>query len=151
MGEEDQTTTQTLTADALGSLLETYTKKAAEKAAEEELKKGFVTREQINAALSQLGTDLETHVADKINAGLGDLVESAVKKAITVDPSGRKSTVGGAQATQDEFEADPVSYIIRKGREQGPESFTDTEKRVIWAVTLKALSTGMIEDQSEEE
>lgn len=149
MPDENENVTS-LSGDMLQQLLQVASEKAAKQEAEEALKKGFITREQINMALGQFKTDLETQLVDKISESLGDRVESAVKKAVTIDPSGRKSTIlGGSDA--DERSDDPVGYLLRKGKEFGPEAYDDTDKRIIWAITYKALSTGMIEDQREED
>ena len=150
--QETQPQTTMIDGDMLTALLTTASERAAKREAEEALKKGFVTREQINAALGELSTNLETNISQKVGASLQDLVETAVKNAITVDKNGavRKGTLLGGQSL-DEREADPVAYLIRKGKEQGPESFDEVDKRIIWAMTFKALSTGMIEDQREED
>lgn len=144
--------TQMIDGDVLANLLATATERAAKKEAEEALRKGFVTREQINMALNQLSENLEATLADKLGANLSELVEKAVKSAITIDEKGgvRKGTLLGG-VSLDEREADPVAYLIKKGRELGPEGYDDVDKRIIWAMTYKALSQGMIVDQTEEE
>ena len=137
--------------DMLGQLLSVAAEKAAQREAEQALRKGYVTREQTNLALAQLSENLEGTLFNKITESLGDLVEQAVKKAVTVDEEGRrKSTIEGGTSLEAR-EADPVSYLLRKGKEQGPESFDDVDKRIIWAMTYKALSQGMILDQNEED
>jgi len=95
---------------------------------------------------------LETSISEKIGASLSDLVEKAVKAAITVDEKGamRKGTLLGG-ISLDEREADPVAYILKKGKELGPESYDEIDKKIMWAVTKQALAAGMIEDQGEEE
>ncbi len=79
-------------------------------------------------------------------------MEKAVKAAITVDEKGglRKGTLLGG-VSLDEREADPVAYLIKKGKELGPENYDEVDKRILWAVTYKALSTGMILDQDEDD
>lgn len=149
---QEQPQTTVIDGDMLTQLLTTASERAAKREAEEALKKGFVTREQINAALGQLSENLEATLADKLGANLSELVEKAVKSAITIDEKGgvRKGTLLGG-VSLDEREADPVAYLIKKGRELGPEGYDDVDKRIIWAMTYKALSQGMIVDQTEEE
>jgi hypothetical protein len=158
MGEEntqDQTQTQmqTIDGDMLANLIAVATEKNAKREAEEALKKGFVTREQINTALSQLSDNVENTLSEKLGANLSELVEKAVKAAITVDASTgklRKGTLLGG-VSLDEREADPIAYLIKKGKELGPESYDEVDKRILWAVTYKALSSGMILDQDEDD
>lgn len=150
--QEGQSQTTMIDGDMLTQLLTTASERAAKREAEEALKKGFVTREQINAALGELSSNLENNIVEKVNSSMSSLVEQAVKSALTVDDKGnvRKGTLLGG-VSQDEREADPVAYLIKKGRELGPESYDDVDKRIIWAMTYKALSQGMIVDQTEDE
>jgi hypothetical protein len=141
---------QLISGDMLEQLFTVATEKAAKKEADAALKKGYVTREQINLALGELSSNIENGIVEKITSGLPEAIELAVKKALTVDEKGRKSTVLGSSTSLDDFEKDPVSYLIRKGQEQGPESYTQQEKQVIWGLTYKALQQGMMEDQGEE-
>jgi hypothetical protein len=142
---------QVISGDMLEQLLSVAAERAAKKEADEALKKGFVTRDQINTALSQLSENVEHTLAEKLGANLSTLVETAVKAAITVDASTgklRKGTLLGG-VSLDEREADPIAYLIKKGKELGPESYDEIDKRILWAVTYKALSSGMILDQDE--
>lgn len=151
--QDTQTQTTVIDGDMLAQLLTTASERAAKREAEEALKKGFVTRDQINMALSQLSENLEATLADKLGTNLSTLVEQAVKQAITVDDKTgmvRKGTLLGG-ISLDEREADPVAYLIKKGKELGPEGYDEVDKRIIWAMTYKALSQGMIVDQTEEE
>jgi hypothetical protein len=151
-GQQQQQTTQ-VTGDMLEQLLTAASEKAAKKQADEALRKGFVSHEDINVALSELSSNLETTVVSKINESLAPLVEQAVKNAITIDEKTgtmRKGTLLGG-VSLDDREADPVAYLIKKGKEQGPDAYDETDKRIIWAVTHKALSMGMVMDQAEEE
>lgn len=143
---------QEISGDMLEQLLTVASERAAKKEAEEALKKGFVTREQINTALMQLSENVEATLSEKLGANLSELVEKAVKAAITVDEKGglRKGTLLGG-VSLDEREADPVAYLIKKGKELGPENYDEVDKRILWALTYKALSTGMILDQDEED
>jgi hypothetical protein len=152
MTDELEGQKQEISGDMLEQLLTVATERAAKKEAEEALKKGFVTRDQINTALGQLSENVEATLAEKLGANLSELVEKAVKAAITVDEKGglRKGTLLGG-VSLDEREADPVAYLIKKGKELGPESYDEVDKRILWAVTYKALSTGMILDQDEDE
>jgi hypothetical protein len=152
MTDELEGQKQEISGDMLEQLLTVATERAAKKEAEEALKKGFVTRDQINVALGQLSENVEATLAEKLGANLSELVEKAVKAAITVDEKGglRKGTLLGG-VSLDEREADPVAYLIKKGKELGPESYDEVDKRILWAVTYKALSTGMILDQDEDE
>lgn len=135
-----------------GDLLEQLLVVAAEKAAKQEardaLQKGFVTREQINAALAAFGenmtTNLENSLVDKITAQLLPQIQDSVKKAAQ-DAGVRKGTI---LTPEDERDADPLAYLIKKGRELGPEAFDETDKRIIWAVTHKALTDGMDNDKA---
>ncbi len=152
MAELEEAQKQEISGDMLEQLLSVAAERAAKKEADEALKKGFVTREQINAALSQLSDNVESTLSEKLGANLSDLVEKAVKAAITVDEKGglRKGTLLGG-VSLDEREADPVAYLIKKGKELGPENYDEVDKRILWAVTYKALSTGMILDQDEDD
>lgn len=126
-----------------GDLLEQLLVVAAEKAAKEEadqaLKKGFVTREQINGALTAFGAQLKSDIVDEITAQLLPQVQQAVQKTVSESGLSRKAVV----TPEDAFEDDPFAYILKKGKEQGPESFSDDEKRFIWGLTHKALTEGM--------
>lgn len=132
--------------DLLESLLVVAAEKAAKKEADEALRKGFVTREQINSALSAFADNLENTLVEKITEALGSQVTTTVQKALDA-PGMRKSTI---LTPEDERDADPVAYILKKGREQGPEAFDDTEKRIIWELTYKGLSKGMKDSEDEE-
>ena len=63
-------------------------------------------------------------------------------------PGLRKSTV---ITPEDEREADPVKFILKKSREQGAEALDDDEKRIVWGLTFAALSQGMKDAAEEEE
>jgi hypothetical protein len=147
---QDQKNQQDISGDMLEQLLAVAAEKAAKREADEALRKGYVTREQINMALGQLSENTKTALITEISSTLPDMVELAVKKAITVDEKGqRKGTVLGSSTTLDDREADPVSYLLRKGKELGPDSYDDVDKQILWAMTYKALSSGMMEDQGE--
>lgn len=138
--------------DLLEQLLVVAAERAAKQEAEDALRKGYVTREQINMALDTFGKNLEERLAENLLTRLDDRMETAVKKAVESDEAlakaaGRKSTI---LTPEDERAADPVAYLLKKGREKGPESYDDVEKRIIWEMTYKVLSTGMIEDQRDE-
>jgi hypothetical protein len=126
--------------DLLEQLLVVAAEKAAEKEARDALQKGFVTREQINAALTTFGAQLETDVVDKITAQLLPQIQNTVKK--TIDESGL-SRKGGPRTAEEEREEDPVAYIIKKGRELGPDAYDDVDKQIIWGLTYNALIEGM--------
>lgn len=151
MPDNDQNQNQQdISGDMLEQLLAVAAEKAAKREADEALRKGYVTREQINMALGELSENTKQGLIKEISNTLPDMVELAVKKAITVDEKGqRRGTVLGSSTTLDDREADPVSYLLRKGRELGPDSFDDVDKQIIWGLTHKALSTGMMEDQGE--
>src|SRR5260370_27509819 len=121
--------------DLFAQLLTAAAERAAQDQAEDALKKGFVTREQINQALTTFGEQMEASIVEKITQALLPQVQDAVKKAEAV-AVGKKSTI---LAAEDERDADPIAYIIKKGREQGAESYDDTEKRIIWDLTHRAL------------
>lgn len=128
--------------DLLEQLLVVAAEKAAEREARDALQKGFVTREQINAALDAFGKQMKTEVVDEITASLLPQVQSSVQKAIAESPLARKA----APATpEEEREVDPVAYVIKKGKELGPEAFDDVDKQLIWGITYKALALGMEE------
>jgi hypothetical protein len=149
----DEGNQQLISGDMLEQLFTVATEKAAKKEADAALKKGYVTREQINLALGELTGTLENGVVEKMAASLPDMIELAVKKALTVeDKNGqRRGTVLGSSPTLDDREADPVSYLIRKGKELGPESYDSVDKQILWAITYKALAGGMMEAQGEDE
>jgi hypothetical protein len=128
--------------DLLEQLLVVAAEKAAEKEARDALQKGFVTREQINAALSTFGEQLKTEIVDQVSAQLLPQVQASVQKAINESPLARKAT---ASSPEEEREEDPVAYIIKKGREFGPDAFDDVDKQIIWGLTYKALALGMEE------
>jgi hypothetical protein len=141
---------QDISGDMLEQLLAVAAEKAAKREADEALRKGYVTREQINMALGELKNNTESELVNKFKEILPEMVELSVRKAITVDEQAkRKGTVLGSSPTLDDRENDPVDYLIRKGKELGPDSYDDVDKRILWAVTHKALSLGMIEDQGE--
>ena|SRR6266487_2901443 len=137
MSEEQDTKQQQDKNDLLQQLLVTAAEKAAEREAEDALKKGFVTREQINAALATFGEQMETSLVEKIAQALMPKVDEAVKKAAVSD---KKSTI---ETPEDEREADPVAYLLKKGRELGAEAYDDVDKRIIWELTHKGLSQDM--------
>lgn len=127
--------------DLLEQLLVVAAEKAAKQEADQALKKGFVTREQINGALTAFGAQLKTDVVDEITAQLLPQIQQTVAKVVGESGMARK----GAVTPEDERDDDPIAYILKKGREFGPESFDEAEKRVIWAITHKALTDGMDE------
>ncbi len=141
--------------DLLEQLLVVAAEKAAKQEAEDALRKGYVTREQINMALDTFGKNLETRMAESLAEQLGSQIEAAAKKAVeSADLVGatRKGTVA---TPEDERDADPVAYLLKKGRTaastgKDPE-YDDTEKRILWEMTYRALSSGMILDQREAE
>jgi len=126
--------------DLLEQLLVVAAEKAAKQEADDALKKGFVTREQINAALAAFGENLENSIVDKVSASLMPQVTQAITKAIESTPGLRKSTV---QTPEDERDEDPVGYLLKKAREQGPESFDDVDKQLAWAITYTGLAQGL--------
>lgn len=126
--------------DLLEQLLVVAAEKAAKKEAQEALTKGFVTRGDINAALSAFGDGLESRIVEKIAESLMPKVVETVKQTVETTPGLRKSTV---LTPEDEREADPVKFILKKSQEHGPEALDDDEKRVIWGLTFAALSEGM--------
>lgn len=135
---ENQTAPQ---GDLLEQLLVVAAEKAAKQEADEALKKGFVTREQINGALTAFGAQLKSDITDEITAQLLPQIQQTVQKSISDSGMARKGTM----TPEDERDADPIAYILKKGKEFGPDSFDDAEKRIIWAVTHKALTEGMDE------
>jgi hypothetical protein len=126
--------------DLLEQLLVVAAEKAAQREAEDALKKGFVTREQINNALTAFGEQMKGEIVDEITAKLLPQVQESVKKAASEMGGVRKGTV---MTPEDERDENPVSYVIKKSREFGPEALDETDKRIIWAVTHKALTDGM--------
>lgn len=133
--------------DLLEQLLVVAAEKAAKKEAHEALTKGFVTRGDINAAFAAFGDSLEDRIVGKISDLLMPKVQAVVKETVDATPNLRKSTV---LTPEDERDADPVKFILKKSREQGPESLDDAEKRVVWALTYKVLGKGL-EDSGEDE
>lgn len=125
--------------DLLEQLLVVAAEKAAKQEADNALRKGYVTREQINSALAAFGDGLEDRIVSRILTEMAPRTESIVKKALDSDPV-RKSTV---VTETDERDADPVAYLLKKGRTLGPEAYDDVDKQVIWALTYAGLSKGM--------
>lgn len=134
--------------DLLEQLLVVAAEKAAKKEAQEALTKGFVTRGDINAALSAFGESLEDRIVSKISDIIMPKVTETVKETVETTPGLRKSTV---MTPEDEREADPVKFILKKSRDQGPEALDDDEKRIVWGLTFAALSEGMKYGAAEEE
>ncbi|SRR6266851_122420 len=132
--------------DMLEQLLVMAAEKAAQREAEDALKKGFVTREQINQALTTFGTQLEERIVAAVQTSLMPQVEELAKKAMNVT-DGRKSTI---LTSDEERDNDPIAYIIKKGRDLGVDAFDDIDKRLIWGVTHAALTDKMTFDPREE-
>jgi len=137
---------QPLHGDLLEQLLVVAAEKAAKQEAQDALRKGFVTREQINSALAAFGESLKTDIVAEIQQAVMPQVNQTVQKAM--DAGTRKSTI---LTPEDELEADPIKFILKKGKEQGPESYTDDEKRIIWALTYKGLAKGLSDSGEEDE
>lgn len=134
--------------DLLEQLLVVAAEKAAKKEAQDALTKGFVTRGDINAAFAAFGDSLEDRIVAKISDIIMPKVTESVKATVEATPGLRKSTV---LTPEDEREANPVQYILKKSREQGPDALDDDEKRIVWGLTFAALSEGMKEVPGEEE
>ncbi len=132
--------------DMLEQLLVMAAERAAQREAEDALKKGFVTREQINQALTTFGTQLEERIVAAVQTSLMPQVEELAKKAMNVT-DGRKSTI---LTSDEERDNDPIAYIIKKGRDLGVDAFDDIDKRLIWGVTHAALTDKMTFDPREE-
>ena len=143
---EDQDQRNQTPEDLFQTLLVQAAESAAKREAQDALEKGFVTRKDINLALAAFGDQLEQKIVESVKAALIPQVEETVQKAVI--PAGqRKSDV---LTPEDEREADPIAYIIKKGRELGPEAFDDVDKRLIWGVTYEALKRGLSLDDREE-
>src|SRR5690348_17981606 len=82
---------QPVQGDLLEQLLVVAAEKAAKREAEDALKKGFVTREQINAALTAFGEGLKTDIVTQIQEAVMPQVNQTVQKAM--DAGSRKSTI----------------------------------------------------------
>jgi len=142
--------------DFLENLLTEAASRAAKEEAEQALKKGYVTREQINMALDSFGAKLEETLADKLLGVLEDNVQAALKKALENEElltkaGARKSTI---ITPEEERDANPIAYLIKKGRTalaaNEEPSYDQVDKDLIWAITEKALSQGMTIDQNEQ-
>ena len=144
--EGGQQTSRTPDPDLLEQLLVVAAEKAAQREAEDALKKGFVTREQINAALAAFGDNMETSLVDKITAMLLPKIQETVQKA-SADAGIRKGTIA---TPEDERDADPVAYLLKKGRELGADAYDDIDKRLIWGITHKVMIQGMSEMDDED-
>src|SRR5690348_10437867 len=131
---------QPVQGDLLEQLLVVAAEKAAKREAEDALKKGFVTREQINSALAAFGDGLEDRIVDRIIREMQPKTETIVQKALSTSDYSKKSTV---LTEEEERDADPVQYLLKKGRTLGPEAYDDTDKQIIWALTYKGLAQGM--------
>lgn len=134
--------------DFLEQLLVIAAEKAAKKEAQDALTKGFVTRGDINAAFVAFGDSLENRIVEKISDIIMPKVQESVKQTVESTPGLRKSTV---LTPEDEREDNPVDYILKKSREQGPEALDQTEKDLVWGLTKLALSEGMQYDAREVE
>lgn len=134
--------------DLLEQLLVVAAEKAAKKEAQDALVKGFVTRGDINAAFAAFGDSLEDRIVTKISDIIMPKVQESVKATVEATPGLRKSTV---LTPEDEREVDPVKFILKKSREQGPDALDEDEKRIVWGLTFAALSEGMKEVPGEEE
>ncbi len=144
--EQDKRMNSSGDPDMLEQLLVMAAEKAAQREAEDALKKGFVTREQINQALTTFGTQLEERIVAAVQTSLMPQVEELAKKAMNVT-DGRKSTI---LTSDEERDNDPIAYIIKKGRDLGVDAFDDIDKRLIWGVTHAALTDKMTFDPREE-
>ena len=131
--------------DLLASLLTSAAEKAAKREAQEALEKGFVTRQDINLALDAFGADLQQKIIDSVTTAIMPQVEDVVKKASVAGE--RRSTIA---TPEEERDNDPVAYLIKKGKELGPESYDEVDKRLIWGITYKGLTEGMQAFASEE-
>src|SRR5271169_6012815 len=89
--------------DLLEQLLVIAAEKAATREAESALKKGFVTREQLNAGLNAFGEQLQASIVQQITETLMPQVQESVQKAY--GDNQRKSTVA---TPEDERDADPI-------------------------------------------
>src|SRR5260221_1783893 len=125
--------------DQLESLLVVAAEKAAKQQADDALKKGFITREQLNAAVGVFGDTLETNLVEKLATDLTPQIDSSVKKGLE-GQAVKKSTI---PTQEDERDADPVSYILKKGKELGPQAYDDVDKRILWALTYNGIADGM--------
>src|SRR5260221_10911405 len=125
--------------DLLESLLVVAAEKAAKQRADDALKKGFITREQLNAALGVFGDTLETNLVEKLATALTPQIDSSVKKGLE-GQAVKKSTI---PTQENERDADPVAYILKKGNEVGPEAYDDVGKRIICALTYNGMVAGM--------
>ncbi|SRR6266568_968706 len=125
--------------DMLQTLLLSAVDKAAKREAQDALEKGFVTRKDINLALAAFGEDLQTKIVTSVQEMLMPKVEEAVQKATAV-AGDRKSTIA---TPEDERETDPIAYLLKKGKDVGPDAYDDVDKRLIWGLTYKALGRGL--------
>src|SRR5258707_15485036 len=125
--------------DLLESLLVVAAEKAAKQQADDALKKGFITREQLNAALGVFGDTLETNLVEKLATALTPQIDSSVKKGLE-GQAVKKSTI---PTQEDERDADPVAYILKKGKKVRPDAYYDGDKRISWAHTDKGMADGV--------
>ena len=77
--------TNPLQGDLLEQLLVVAAEKAARNEADQALKKGFVTREQINMALDAMGQKLETSIVEKITAAIDTQVKTSVESTLETE------------------------------------------------------------------
>lgn len=142
---EDQKPTQA-PEDLFMSLMVQAAEGAAKREAQDALEKGFVTRKDINLALTAFGEQLEERIIAAVQSSLVPQVEELAKKAADAG-AGRKSTI---LTPDQERDNDPIAYLIKKGSEQGVDAFDDVDKRLIWGVTHAALTDKMTFDPREE-
>src|SRR5258708_27541465 len=115
--------------DLLESLLAVAAEKAAKQQADDALKKGFITREQLNAALGVFGDTLETNLVEKLATALTPQIDSSVKKGLE-GQAVKKSTI---PTQEDERHANPGAYLLKKGQGLGPAAYKGRDKRTLWA------------------
>lgn len=141
--------------DFLESLLTGAAERAAKIEADEALRKGYVTREQINMALDQFGATLEATLADKILGAVETQIQNSVAKALSSDEMLQKAGLRRSTVLtpEQERENDPVAYLLQKGRSNkgaGFDQFDQVDKDLAWELTKMGLQQGMLIDLREE-
>lgn len=100
-----------------------------------------LTKEDVVALLAEQATQTATLIDEKV---------SAVQKAQAEElrkGQGRKGTIaGGNDGSETEREANPIAYIAKKARD--PKTYDQTDKQLVWALTHKALTKGMSQDNT---
>lgn len=100
-------------------------RKAAEDAAKAEREANFVSKADLESALTALGESLAKQIGEEV-----------AKAVPVVRPEGAGRQGENTTTEEDPFEANPVAHVAKKAaKDRTPE-----EKKFAWALTRKALA-----------